>query len=113
MTYTETVKISKDEFDRITRLLSIESLEEMSDEEMERVGAEVDYWENIFYVKFKDGSSLSWDLGSGGHNYYDDVVWHSNDDSRNDVFPDCTYELSDIELYIGDDTYIVKIELEK
>lgn len=102
------VSITKDEFDRINRLLAIESLEEMTDSELIGQGANTDVCEGIFYVEFDNGTSLSFDLCSGQHNYWDDVVW-TNADSTKDVVLDCAYELDDIEVEIENELYIVKV----
>ena len=102
------VYIDKDEFDRINRLLAIESLEEMTDSELIEQGANTDECEGIFYVEFDNGASLNFDLCSGQHNYWDDVVWINADKTR-DVILDCEYELDDIEVEIENELYIVKI----
>lgn len=103
-----TICVSVIEFDRINRLLAIESLEEMTDDELRRIGATTDGCEGIFCVEFDDGSSLNFDLCSGRHNYWDDVVWTSADGKR-DVVLDCEYELDDIEFEVDGELYVVKI----
>jgi hypothetical protein len=103
-----TINISATEFDRINRLLAIESLEEMTDSELIAHGANTDSCEGVFYVEFDNGTSMNFDLCSGTHNYWDDVVWTSADGKR-DVVLDCEYELDDIEVEIDFELYIVKI----
>lgn len=66
------------------------------------------YTKVFFYVEFDNGSSLTFDLCSGKHNYYDNVVWTSADGKTN-VTLDCAYELDDIEVEIASELYIVKI----
>lgn len=102
------VYIDKDKFDRINRLLAIESLEEMTDNELIEQGANTDVCEGIFYVKFDNGASLNFDLCSGQHNYWDDVVWTSADRTI-DITLDCEYELDDIEAEIENELYIVEV----
>ena len=106
--HKEIVHISASEFDRINRLLAIPSLEEMTDEELKQIGATTDGCEGIFRVEFDDGSSLNFDLCSGQHNYWDDVVWTSSSGNRDIVF-DCEYELDDIELEVDGEWYFVEI----
>ena len=106
--HKETIRIPVEEFDRINRLLAIESLEEMTDSELIEQCANTDYHEGIFYVQFDNGASINFDLCSGSHNYWDDVVWTSPDGNR-DVVLDCEYELDDIEVEIDSELYIVKI----
>ena len=103
-----TVYISSDEFDRVNRLLSIDSLENMSDDELIMQGANTNHNESVFSVTFDDGSSLNFDLCSGTSNYWDDVVWTSAD-GNTDVTLDCEYELDNIEVDIEGETYIVEI----
>lgn len=103
-----TIYIPISEFNRINRLLAIESLEEMTDNELLEQGANTDYCERIFYVEFDNGASLNFDLCSGRHNYWDDVVWTSAD-GKVDVVLDCEYELDDIEVEIENELYIVKV----
>lgn len=106
--HEKTVHIPMSEFDRINKLLAIESLEEMTESELVKHGANTDYCEGIFRVEFDNGSSLNFDLCSGQHNYWDDVVWTSADGNR-DVVLDCEYELDDIEVEIEAELYVVKI----
>lgn len=106
--HEETIRIPAKEFDRINRLLAIESLEEMTDDELRKMGATTDGFEGIFYVEFDNGTSINFDLCSGQHNYWDDVVWTSADGKR-DVVLDCEYELDDIEVEIESELYIIKI----
>lgn len=106
--HEETIYIPTSEFNRINRLLTIESLEEMTDNELLEQGANTDYCEGIFHVEFNNGASLNFDLCSGQHNYWDDVVWTSAD-GKVDVVLDCVYELDDIEVEIENELYIVKV----
>lgn len=106
--HEKTVVISADEFDRINRLLSIESLESMTESELLAVGANTHHCEGVLYVEFDDGSSLTYDLCSGTSNYFDDVVWTSADKSH-DVVLDCEYELGDIEFEYEGAVYFVHV----
>lgn len=103
-----TIYIPTSEFNRINRLLAIESLEKMTDNELLEQGANTNYCEGIFHVEFNNGASLNFDLCSGQHNYWDDVVWTSAD-GKVDVVLDCEYELDDIEVEIENELYIVKV----
>ena len=106
--HEETIRLASSEFDRINKLLAIKSLEEMTDEELIKYGANTDYCEGIFRVEFDNGASINFDLCSGKHNYWDDVVWTSADGKR-DVVLDCEYELDDIEVEIESELYIVNV----
>jgi hypothetical protein len=106
--YREKVNLDLKEVERINSLLAIESFEEMTDQELLDVRADTDTCEGIFSVKFDDGSTLNYDLRSGQHNYYDDVVWTSPDGAR-DVILECTFELDDIEFEVDGTTYEVVI----
>ena len=106
--YEEQICISANEFSRINRLLAIESLEDMTDDELAKQGANTNSCEGIFHVEFADGSSLNFDLCSGQHNYWDDVVWTSAD-GKTDVVLNCEYELNDIEFAHENNFYIVRI----
>ena len=112
MIYEETVKLPKEMFDRINRLLAIEDLEEMTDDELLAAGANTDQHEGIYSVRFDDGSTMNYDLCSGQTNYYDDVVWTSPDGSR-DVVLECAFCLNLVdEVEIGGNVYLVRIELD-
>lgn len=106
--YKEAIRIPTKQIERVNRLLDIESLEEMTDQQLLDVGANTDQCEGIFCVTFDDGSSLNYDLCSGQTNYYDDVVWTSSDGSR-DVVLECSFELDDIEFDVDGVRYIVTI----
>lgn len=108
LSYNAQVCIPADVYERVNRLLAIDSLEDMSDEELLLNGANTNYCEGIFAVEFADGSSLNFDLCSGTSNYFDDVVWTSADGSH-DVVLDCEYELDDIEFEYEGALYSVHI----
>ena len=112
MKHTATVKLAKNEIDRINRLLDIPSLSDLTDDELRDMGAFTDATEGIFYAQFDDGSSLNYDLCSGQENYYDDAVWTSADGSR-DVVLECSFELDDIGFEVDGETYSVIIEQEE
>lgn len=106
--HKEKVIIPASEYNRINSLLAIISLEEMTDDELLKIGANTDYYEGIFNITFDNGSSLNFDLCSGQHNYWDDVVWTSADGKRDIVF-DCEFELGNIEFEVDNELYIVEI----
>jgi len=105
--YVEEVEINKNLFHRIKRCLDEESLEEMSDAELENWHYKKDSCELMFDVGFEDGASLTWKLCSGTHNYYDDVTFWFGDGRFVDL--DCTYELDDIEVETDRAVYVVKL----
>lgn len=110
MKHIATFDIRKSEYDRINRLLGIESLSEMTDNQLLAAGANTDQCEGIFTVTFDDGSTLNYDLCSGQENYYDDVVWTSPD-GKHDVVLECMFDLDDIEFDVDGETYIVKLNI--
>lgn len=69
--YEEIVCVSKKEFDRINRLLAIESLGDMTDNELLEQGANTDVYEGLISA-----------------------------DGKTEVVLDCAYELDDIEVEI-------------
>lgn len=107
MKHTAIVKILKSEQDRINGLLDIPSLSEMTDQELYEAGANTDSCEGVYYVRFGDGSFMTYDLCSGQENYYDNVVWTGK--NGREIFLDCSYELADIEFDVDGETYEVKI----
>lgn len=109
MVHQKTVRLTYDEVRRVNRLLAIPSLEEMTDEELRKKGANTDSCEGIFTVVFDDGSSLNFDLCSGQSNYYDDVVW-TNANGCRDVVLECEYKLDDIEFEVDGEEYVVLIQ---
>lgn len=108
ITHKTSVRLDKSEFKRINKLLAIEALDEMTDRELLDNGANTNVCEGIFEVEFDNGASMTFDLCSGNHNYWDDVVWRSHD-GNTDVVLDCAYELGDIEVEINKELYIVNI----
>ena len=110
MEYKEIVQISREEYDRVNRLLALSSLEEMTDDELIAAGANTNYYKNIYHVKFKDGSELCYNLCSGTSNYYDDVMW--NNDCM-DIVLDCTFELGDITFNVEGNQYTVSLDVKE
>ena len=106
--HTVDVRIPQHEIDRINRLLSILSFEEMTDEELEFAGVQKNSHEGVFCAEFDDGSIITFDLCSGDENYYDAVVWTSRNMEKKYV-ADCEYSLEDMELEINGEYYAVNI----
>ena len=102
-----TVNIPTVEIQRINRLLSIDDLGELTDDELIEIGANTYDWDGVYSVVFDDGSTLSCDLCSGSTNYYDDINFQSANGKTWTL--DCEYELDDIEFDYGDEHYIVEI----
>ncbi len=102
------VELRKDLIDKVKRFLSIKSFEEMTEKEMNVIGAEEDSCETIFSVEFDDGSCLNFDLCSGKNNYWDDVIWTSPD-GKTDVMLEPTFSIDDIESTINGEEYRVEI----
>lgn len=109
MRYEETINISKEEFEKVNRLLEIPSLEEMTDKELMAAGANTNVHKNIYYVKFADGCAITYDLCSGNSNYWDDIIFSSE---LGDSMVDCTFELDDLEIEDEGNTYVVHINIE-
>ena len=110
MKYIAIVDIDQSTSDRVNRLLNIPSLSEMDDKQLVEAGAKTYQCEGVFYVRFPDGSSLTYDLCSGSENYFDDVVW-TDLNGAHDVCLDCTYKLSDIEFEAFGNEYAVKLNI--
>ena len=101
------IHIPAKEFNRINKLLAVESLEELTDEELHQLNANTNVREGLYDIEFDNGATMSIDLCSGQHNYWDDVVWKSPDRNKYIVL-DCSYKLDDIEVEINSELYSVK-----
>lgn len=106
--HTATVHILTEEFERINRLLDIDSMEEMTDQELLDLGAEKYECETIYSVTFDDGSHLSFDLCSGSVNYYGDVIWTSAD-GKQEITLEPEFKLGDMEVDIESQVYLVHL----
>ena len=109
MIYRSEVVISRQQFDRINRLLDEVDFYDHS-REMEDIIQELqateDAWECGFVFDFEDGSIIFIDIRSGSANYYDDIVWQTDND---ECILDCGYTLDEEnEFDVGDNTYICK-----
>lgn len=112
MRYITTLRIPQLEYDRINRLMELDNLSEMDQEELDAANAETEHWESVYTVWFADGAMVSYDLCSGMENYYDDVVWTSPSGIRR-ILLDCSYELADLEFMAQNgDSYLVKLIVE-
>ena len=105
-----TVELPKEKIKQINRLLAIDSLSDMSDEELRNAGANTHYNERIFTANFDNGCSITYDLCSGVHNYWDEILWVSADKS-NEVEFESEFELGKaIEMVVYMEVYIVNIK---
>ena len=102
--------INKYEYERVNRLLSIESLSAMSDQELIDAGANTDQNEGIVSALFDDGSRLEYELCSGQENYYDNVYWVSPDGTQ-EIYLEPTFDLSDIEFDVDGEEYCLKFRV--
>lgn len=109
MTYSKTVKLNRKEVERIERLLSIISFEELTDEEMNELGAKCDDFIPLFWVDFEDGPMLTVDVCSGSNNYYINAVWSKG---WKEVVLDCQDDLSLFDVDFDDIYYLVTVEVE-
>ena len=112
MVYKEKVEVTKKECEEWNALLE-KTLDEMTEEEIEKYGAKADDGRGGFWIDFENGSHITIDLYSGSSNYYDDRVWVSAD-GKKDVTFDCSYELArekTDEYTVGEDTYIIEWEI--
>lgn len=103
--YTATEKIEQTEFDRINKLLAIESFDNYTDDELEEMGAKRNYQEGVFSIKFEDGAVLTWDLCSGDNNYWDEV--NIIKDGKTTTIEDCSYSLDERMEFFADDVYYI------
>ena len=103
-----TVQLPGKEIDHLNKLLAIDNLEEMTDFELRKAGANTNQYIGLFEVKFDNGAFMTVDVCSGNTNYYDNIVLTTPDGYEHIL--DCEYEIDDIGIEIDDDKYIVKIE---
>ena len=108
------VQLPGEEIDHWNKLLAIDSLDEMTDDELLKAGANTNQCIGLFAVEFDNGASITVDVCSGNHNYYDNTVLTTPDGYEHVL--DCEYEIDDIEIDIDEndtsicDRYIVRIE---
>ena len=108
---TASVALPKDTFERANRLLAIDSLSDMSDEELAATRADTYQSETIFCVGFPDGSEAEYSLCSGSENYRDDVSYYTADGSCSQDFePECELE-KEICFFVGHERYVIHLEL--
>lgn len=92
----------------VRNLLAVESLEDMSDEELDAKGAKRHDRQFVYDVGFPDGSAVAYELCSGSVNYWGDVVWTSPGRTRT-VNCEPEYGLGDLEIQIDGTTYVVRL----
>ena len=111
MIYKSEIKISKEKFDRVNRLLAEIDFNDDSEEMEELIyelGATEDAWECGWEFKFEDGAEIFIDIRSGSSNYYDDMMWQKDNDEQ---LLDCEYELNEeIEFEIDEHTNAVQVK---
>ena len=109
MKYVAQVSMTREQFDRVNYLLSIDDLSQCKEGDAD--------WgfgtcEGIFECSFDDGSYANYDLYCGTTNFFDNLTWTSPD-GTSDVTLESTYELDTyIEFYIDDkNIYCINISL--
>ena len=108
-TYKVTVNIQKPVYDRLLRILDIDDISKLSQEEVGELGVGPDQQSRVYVAKFDDGSFITYDICSGTHNYFDDVVYIAPD-GRTETL-ECTFSLDDLEIERNGNAYLVKLNI--
>ena len=111
--YVCEIEISRYNFDRINKLMDVMFEEQETNPEMDKLINELDARQDTmpygFCFEFDDDSKIYIDICSGSSNYYDNCIWVSGDCNEDCVF-DCSYEISEENEFIHNDTsYICKV----
>lgn len=110
--YKETITLRKELLDRVNSLLSIEDLNNLTEEE-KLLQPETDEIINIASVLFSNGNTIDIQVCGGMFNYYDNSVLRDKDGYEIACF-DCSYCIDkEIEFECENDTYIVCIEVQE
>lgn len=113
MKYKETLKVEKEEIKKWNFLLS-KDIDEMTEEEKNFYNPKEYDFIGGYIVEFEDESYITFDLCSGGTNYYDEVIWHNKENTTEIVF-DCAYTFATEkeECIVNDNSYIVEFQIEE
>lgn len=111
MTYKATVKMRRSLFEQVNRLLEIESLSDMTEEEMEEAGAKTNVNELLYTAVFPNGVSINVYLVSMSENYYLTPEYKLPDGKLSAPIDEAGFELKETEkFFFENDRYIVSIE---
>ena len=108
MKYEKTVSIPAEKYDKVNELLELDNLDEMTEGELNDIGAEIEHVEKIYEVEFEDKSKVMFFLRSGLHNYFDEVVWFQTDEEPYAFDPE--FSIGDFSFCFDGDCYCVKVE---
>lgn len=112
MIYRTRVTMSFSEFQRVNRLLEIESLPNLSEEEMYELNAKHHADELLFIATFENGVKLELHLVSGSENYFTSPIFYLPDGSVRDPEDASEFELDVEENFtLDNDEYIICIYL--
>lgn len=111
MTYKATVKMRRSLFEQVNRLLEIESLSDMTEDEMRAAGAKTDVNELLYTAVFPNGVSINMYLESMTENYYLIPEYKLPDGKLYTPMDEADFELSEAEEFCYEnDSYLVNIE---
>lgn len=114
MKYTSSLFLSSETLERVNRLLGIECLEDLSEDELHALGADQDEQEDIGSAVFDDGSCISFELCSGSCNYWLDTFWCNADRSSFvDMEPSFEMQAGVMEFTVNENTYIVLLSVDE
>lgn len=110
-THSVVIGISKSDYEKYNALLDIPILnDELLYGDDNRWGAKTDDYIPGFCATFDNGKYITIDLASGSSNYYDNIVlWDEND--RECLTLDCTFEIENFEFEFDNEEYVVKFEI--
>lgn len=114
------VEITREEFNNLQRFFDIdfwdynyEKDEYTQQELIDELGARCDDTYPLFTFKFENGDKITYDLCSGGANYYDNVCLEYNN-GEDELWFDCDYSLEEtMEYTYGENTYICKLTIKE
>lgn len=107
-TYTNinTVKETQINIDWYNTLLDIPDLQEFDDEHLELIKDET---RPLYRFDFKDKSYITIDLCHGTTNYFDNCVWHNENNTKEITF-ECSYCIdTEMEFTVHNTTYICNL----
>lgn len=111
MVYEETVKVDRALIARVNRLLNLDNLEDMTDEELRKAGAQDCDNIPIFDATFDNDARMTLHVVSGFSYYYDDLGLILLDGEYGPLL-DSDYEVSEsITVNYDDDTYVVRLDV--
>lgn len=109
--HEDSILLPLSQYERVNKLLSVSSIDDLTADERNALGARYHTHETIYHAVFDDGTSACFDLYSDKDNYWGEITM-TGTNNEHIVIAAHRFMLGDIEFEVGSQTYMIKLAID-